>query len=361
MSVFFTGFPGFIAGNIIRKMAAGDPALRFELLIHPSQTGKARAEVARLVEQGCGPGSRFSLIPGDITQEGLGVDPSALQRLKKDVTHIFHLAALYDLAVPREIAYRINVTGTRHVNQFVQGLPDVKRYVYFSTAYVSGRRTGRILETELDRGRSFKNFYEHTKFEAEKLVQEIRGSVPLTIIRPAVVMGDSRTGETAKFDGAYFIMRFLDRFRRFPLPYVGTGISPFNVVPVDYVVNASVYLAHAEIGINKVYHLTDPRPSPAREIYGMVCRELLGKKPSWTMPASVISGALSIPLFRRWVRVEKETLEYFRTPAEYDATQAQKDLEGSGIRCPALEEYLPACVAYYKAHRDDPDKMVRVR
>jgi nucleoside-diphosphate-sugar epimerase len=361
MSVFFTGFPGFIAGNIIKKMASGDPALRFELLVHPSQTGKARAEVSRLVEMGYGPGSRFSLIPGDITQEGLGFDHSVLQRLKKDVTHVFHLAALYDLAVPREIAFRVNVTGTGHVNQFVQQLPDLKRYVYFSTAYVSGRRTGRILETELDCGQGFKNFYEYTKFEAEKLVQEIRSSVPTTIIRPAVVMGDSRTGETAKFDGAYFIMRFLDRFRRFPIPYVGKGASPFNVVPVDYAVDAAVYLAHSDIGKNKVYHLTDPVPSPARETYKMVCQEMLGKQPSWTVPAFVISGALSIPAFRRWVRVEKETLEYFRIPAEYDSSQAQKDLEGSGIRCPGLKEYLPVCAAYYKAHRDDPDKMIPVR
>jgi nucleoside-diphosphate-sugar epimerase len=361
MSAFFTGFPGFIAGNIIKKMAAGDPALRFELLVHPSQAEKARTEVSRLVEMGYGLGSRFSLIPGDITQEGLGFDHSVLQRLKKDVTHVFHLAALYDLAVPREIAYRVNVTGTRHVNQFVQGLPDLKRYVYFSTAYVSGRRTGRILETELDRGQGFKNFYEYTKFEAEKLVQEIRSSVPLTIIRPAVVMGDSKTGETAKFDGAYFIMRFLDRFRRFPIPYVGKGVSPFNVVPVDYAVDAAVYLAHSDIGKNKVYHLTDPRPSPAREIYKMVCEEMLGKKPFWTIPVSVVSGALSIPAFRRWVRVEKETLEYFRIPAEYDSSQAQKDLEGSGIRCPDVKEYLAVCAAYYKVHRDDPDKMVPIR
>ena len=95
----FTGFPGFIAGNIIKKMASSDPALRFELLVHPSQTGKARAEVSRLVEMGYGPGAGF-LIPGDITQEGLGFDHSILQRLKKDVTHVFHLAALYDLAFP---------------------------------------------------------------------------------------------------------------------------------------------------------------------------------------------------------------------------------------------------------------------
>lgn len=361
MSVFFTGFPGFIAGNIIRKMASGDPASRFELLVHPSQAGKARAEVSRLVEMGYGPGSRFSLIPGDITQEGLGFDRSVLQRLKKDVTQVFHLAALYDLAVPREIAFRVNVTGTGHVNQFVQRLPDLKRYLYFSTAYVSGRRTGRILETELDCGQGFKNFYEYTKFEAEKLAQETRGSVPLTIIRPAVVMGDSRTGETAKFDGAYFIMRFLDRFQRFPIPFVGKGASPFNVVPVDYAVNAAVYLAHSDIGKNKVYHLTDPRPFPAREMYKMVCQEMLGRKPSWTVPAFAVSGALSIPAFRRWVRVEKETLEYFRIPAEYDASQAQRDLEGSGIGCPALKEYLPLCAAYYKAHRDDPDKMVPIR
>ncbi|SEN19360.1 SDR family oxidoreductase [Lihuaxuella thermophila] len=357
---FFTGFPGFIATRIIKKLLEQNPNAMFELLVHPSQLENAGQEIGRLEQSGYGTEDQFSIIPGDITLENLGLNPATLKRLKESVHDVFHLAAIYDLAVPKEIAYQVNVIGTNHVNDFVLQLNHLRRYVYFSTAYVSGNRTGKILETELDCGQTFKNFYESTKFEAEVLTQQIRDQVPTTIIRPGIVMGDSITGETVKFDGPYFIMRFLDKFAKWPIPYVGKGEVPFNVVPVDYVVEATCYLAQHPAGENKVYHLTDPRPYLAKDAYRMICEALIGKKPSFTLPLTLVHGLLSIPAFRRWVMVEKESIEYFRLKADYDCTQTLKDLEGSGIACPDFKDYYRVAVHFYKQHRLDPEKMILV-
>jgi nucleoside-diphosphate-sugar epimerase len=358
---FFTGFPGFIASRMIKKLLQRDQHAHFELLVHPSQWEKAHKEVEWLVRSHFGQSKQFTILKGDITKDNLCLSDQEMQGLLHKITHVFHLAAIYDLAVPRDIAYEVNVVGTNNVNRWVQQLTHLQRYVYFSTAYVSGDRTGPILETELNRSQKFKNFYEETKFQAEMLVQEIRDHVPVTIIRPGIVMGDSQTGETAKFDGPYFVMRFLDRFRKFPIPFVGRGEALINLVPIDYIVEATTYLALHEVGANKVYHLTDPQPFSSTKAYERICLELLGKKPTWMLPQAWVLSLLTITAFRRWVRVEKETLAYFSCLAEYDSRQARADLQQAGVECPEFDCYIGHAVAYYKQYRNDPEKMILVR
>ena len=123
-------------------------------------------------------------------------------------------------------------------------LPNLERYIYFSTAYVVGNREGTLYETELIAPERFKNHYEETKYEAEVLVDKLKDEVPITIIRPGIVKGHSHTGETIKFDGPYFIMNFLERLKFFPLiPRLGKGESYVNLVPIDYIIQATTYLA----------------------------------------------------------------------------------------------------------------------
>lgn len=357
---FFTGFPGFIATQLMKKIVSSNKDAQFYCLVHPTQVKKAEAEVQRFQELGVQK-EQFQLLPGDITVDGLGLSEELSQQLRSELDYVFHLAAIYDLAVPKDLAYRVNVLGTKHVNEWVRQFTSLKRYVYFSTAYVSGTRTGRIYETELAMGQGFKNYYELTKYEAEVLVQEMMDHVPTTIIRPGITMGNSHTGETIKFDGPYFIMRFLDKFAHFPIPYIGRGEAYVNIVPIDYVVDATTYLSHADVGVGKVYHLTDPKPYLARDAYRMIVKALLGKEPSYTISDRLIYAALSIPSFRRWVGVERETIEYFRLRAEYDATQAVQDLANSGIRCPDFADYVPVVTAYYQQHRHDEDKRIHVK
>src|SRR6185503_1551609 len=106
-----------------------------------------------------------------------------------------------------------------------------------STCYVAGRRTGEILETELEHRAGFRNFYEETKYLAEAEVEKLKNDLPVTIFRPSVVVGDSRTGETAKYDGIYYLILYL---RKSPallrFVNVGNDAVKLNLVPVDFVV-----------------------------------------------------------------------------------------------------------------------------
>jgi nucleoside-diphosphate-sugar epimerase len=283
------------------------------------------------------------------------------QSLAREISHVFHLAAVYDLAVPETIAWKVNVNGTRHVTDWVRTLPHLKRYVYYSTAYVSGTREGRIYEHELEMNQSFKNHYERTKFEAEVLVQKWKGELPLTVIRPGIVKGNSHTGETIKFDGLYFMLRFFDRLRFLPIiPYPSNRGAIGNFVPVDYVTKATVYLAHSDKGVGKTYHLTDPHAYTMNEVYAMLMEEYLGRKPKGTVPLSWMKAALSVPAVRKWLKVEKEALDYFDLVAVYDTTEAERDLADSSIRLPDFRETVKPLVEFYRLHREDPDKMIPV-
>lgn len=354
------GFPGFIATRIVRKLAVDDPSRTFILLVHPSQIDKARGSIARIAEESGMSPDQLRILEGDITRSDLGLTRDEQEELADKVTRVFHLAAVYDLAVAEDIAELVNVKGTENVTSWVRGLPKLERYVYCSTAYVSGNRKGTVLETELIDISGFKNFYESTKFDAELAVQRSWDDIPTTIIRPGVVMGDSRTGETDKFDGPYFVMRFIDRFSKIPIPNIGKGEVFFNVVPVDYVVEAICHLAHAKEAEHEVYHLVDPNPHTVREAFTLICQAQMGFTPRYSIPLSLVRTSLAIPAFRRWVGVEKETIEYFKIGPRYDNYHAQKDLSAAGITCPDLAGYVQTAVDYFLEHKSDADKRIRV-
>jgi thioester reductase-like protein len=294
---------------------------------------------------------RIGLVTGDITREGLGIDAKRAKELHKTLTEAYHLAAVYDLAVSREVGRRINVDGTRNVLDFLHEAPSFERLHYVSTAYVSGTHRGTFREADLDVGQGFKNHYEETKFQAE--VEVVRSKVPRSIYRPGVVVGDSRTGETGKFDGPYFVLRAMERL---PSPgtfiRLGSGQAQVNVVPVDFVVEALARLSAASVSKGKTYHLTDPSPATALEIARMFAAEL-GKSFLYVpMPMFVAKAWLTPGPMQRFFGMPVQALDYFDEPARHDATEATKDLKSLGVRCPRFEDYVPRLVAFYKEHQE---------
>lgn len=359
---FFTGFPGFIATSLIKQLIRDSYEIEHIYVLVQSQfVEKAKFELNKIVHSENIALEQFSIIEGDITKPNLNISEQINSSLQEAVTHVFHLAAVYDLAVPEDIAYEVNVNGTRSMNLWVQQLKLLKRYVYFSTAYVSGTREGLILEDELTKNQTFKNHYERTKYEAELLVKQLGDELPITIIRPGIVIGHSDTGETTKFDGPYFILNFFDRLKFLPaIPYLGISYAHGNFVPVDYIFQATLYLSHADVGAGKTYHLTDPQPYNVQEVYTMLMEKYLGRKPLGIIPLSFAKALLSIPFIRKWLQVEYEALDYFTCEAQYDCTQAQNDLKDSGISCPNLNDVLDVIVQYYKEHKGDTDKQVKI-
>ncbi|NNE97636.1 MAG: NAD-dependent epimerase/dehydratase family protein [Pyrinomonadaceae bacterium] len=203
-TIFITGFPGFIAGRLVEKLSSRNT--HFFLLVQEAFFKKALEQVQEIVKKSETPSKNFTIIQGDITKENLGMSDTDLEVVLRETTDIYHLAAVYDLAVEKDLAYRVNVEGTKNVNDIVRKVKSLQRYNYISTCYVAGKRDDRIYENELEHDKGFRNYYEETKHFAEIEVEKLKGDYPVTIYRPSVVCGDSVTGETAKYDGIFYVM-----------------------------------------------------------------------------------------------------------------------------------------------------------
>lgn len=360
---FFTGFPGFIANQLIHGILTKyDHVEKIYVLVLPTMKHQAKMKINQFNEQYSLPDGKISIIEGDITKFHLGIDEKINRELETSVTRVFHLAAIYDLAVPKGIAYRVNVDGTRNVNEWVQKLQKLQRYTYFSTAYIAGTRTGLLKEDELIRPPGFKNYYEETKYEAELLVHALKKQVPVTIIRPGIVKGHSKTGETVKFDGPYLFLNMMDRLRNASFfPKMGNPEAEINLVPIDFIVEAVLYLSHADVGVGKTYHLTDPKPYKVPVLYEMMLKELLGVRPRGKMPLFIPRFLLSFASIRKALRIEKETLDYLTWMGKFDCTNAQKDLQEVSISCPDLKDQMPSMIRFYLENKDNDQYHIVIR
>ena len=348
-TIFLTGFPGFIAGRLLKRLAA--EGARFLLLVQPALMERAREDVARIASEAGTSPDHFHLIEGDITQPDLGISPLELERARAETTIIFHLAAIYDLAVEQGLAMRVNVEGTRNVNQFARSVPDLRRYHYVSTCYVAGLRTGVILETELEHSAGFRNFYEETKYLAEMEVNALKQHLPVTIHRPSVVCGDSLTGETAKYDGIYYLIHYL---RKLPsllsLANIGNAQVTLNLVPVDFVVEAMTALVKDERAVGKTLQLADPHPLTTHELFGAIARALVGHGSRFTLPAKLVRSSLSLRLSSKVTGLPQSGVPYFFLNQSYDTTQASEILSTHDIHCPPFPDYVGALVEYVAQH-----------
>lgn len=344
--IFLTGIPGFLGTRLLRALAEQHSRATFALLVQPKFEASARNVVEHL-----GLSDRAEVFPGDITEPDLGLGDQ-YESVAETVTMACHLAAVYDLSISRDVGWRVNVEGTRHVLDFLADSPRLERFGYVSTAFVSGRRTGTIYEDELVHNAGFKNFYEETKYHAEVLVQDRMDDIPTVIFRPSIVVGDSETGETDKFDGPYFVLRALQRLPKYTvMTRIGSGQEPVNLIPVDFAIAAMAHLLGREEHVDTVFHLTDPDPLTTQEILDLFS-DLLGKRVAYVPVPTGLARALMRTGFGRWVGITPELIDYFDHPSHYDSRHTKSALEETGISCPSLRDYAPKMVEYMRRHHD---------
>jgi thioester reductase-like protein len=346
-TIFLTGFPGFIAGRLVERLAR--EGARFVLLVQPSLAARARHDIAGIVAKTGAEAKNFSIVEGDITQPDLGLSPENLDRARAETNTLFHLAAIYDLAVERELAQRVNVQGTAHVNQFAKSIPNLKRYHYVSTCYVAGRRRGLIREAELQHNAGFRNHYEESKYMAELSVDELKSELPVTIHRPAVVVGDSNTGETAKYDGIYYLIHYL---RKWPaglsLVNIGNSAVSLNLVPIDFVIEAMVALAQDQRAAGATVQLADPTPLTTEQLFDEIADTVAGRKSAITIPRNLVYPVLMAPGAPKITGLPHSAVPYFFLEQTYDTTRSQQLLATNGIRCPMFPSYVKAMIEFVR-------------
>jgi len=348
-TVFITGFPGFIAGRLIKRLAMD--GAKFFLLVQPALLSRARAEISQIAEETGADAGNFRIIAGDITKKDLDMSFDELSSVRAETTTVFHLAAIYDLAVRHEIAQRVNVEGTRNVNGFARTIARLRRYHYVSTCYVAGKRQGVIYENELEHTAGFRNHYEETKYAAELEVEALKAELPITIHRPSVVCGDTHTGETAKYDGIYYLIHYL---RRWPsgltLLNIGNREVCLNLVPIDFVIEAIVTLARDDRAIGATVQLADPAPLTTHELFDEISKAIKGRDSLATVPAGVVYPVLMLPFASKITGLPHSAVPYFFLEQTYDTTCATDLLKPHGVRCPRFSEYAEVLVSFVAEH-----------
>ncbi|HQU77857.1 MAG TPA: SDR family oxidoreductase [Azonexus sp.] len=368
MQYFITGASGFIGKRLVRKLLERDDSIVY-FLVREAE----REALGGLYEfWGC---DRNRAVPvvGDLTQPLLGVAAVDRKKLGKKTTHFFHLAAIYDLSADAEIQLKVNVDGTRNTVQFAEAI-GAKHFHLFSSIASAGLFEGLFREDMFEEAEGLDHPYFRTKHDSEGIVRR-ECSIPWRIFRPALVVGDSQTGEMDKIDGPYYFFKLIQKMRKLLpswMPTVGIEGGRINVVPVDFVVNAVDHIAHLKGEDGKCFHLVDPTPMRVGDLLNTFARAAHAPEMTMRINAALFSfiprhmrkGLLALTPVRRIrhavmkdLGLPDDMFRFVNYPTRFDCRETTRVLKGTGIAVPPLDNYAWRLWDYWERHLD-PDLFI---
>ncbi len=359
--IMITGATGFLGWQVFLCLYRRCKDARFCLPVRGRRGQGADKRVAALVAHSFPPEERKEVLerievaPADLTQEKLGLSADAYERHARESTRIIHVAAKVHFDASLAELRRINVDGTRNMMEWAQlahRAGDIRSFTHVSTAFVAGRREGIVREDELEAGQEFRNAYELSKFEAEKLVKGVADQLPAIIVRPSIIVGDSRSGVTTSFKALYWPLRVYANKRWRLVP--GFPDAIVDMVPVDFVAEAIAHLSFEEGAIGCTVHLcAGPESSASVGQIAKSAADYFGVAPPCFVNP-VLFLALLKPLLlaviwgkrRKVLRTGKVYRPYFSTRTIFDTTVAGELLGPLGIHPPRVEQYMENLFRY---------------
>jgi len=341
-TLFLTGSTGTLGKSVIKKILT-ETEDRLFLLIRRKKP-LSHWDRARKILASCGLesylGTRVQVLQGDITFPRLGLNDDDYALLTREVDEVHHMAAITALNGDEEDCNRINLGGTKEVLKMVEDIRQkgkLQRFFYFSTAYVAGsRQTYCAVEDSLPEKPAFANYYESSKNASETCVREaMKKGLPATIFRPSIVVGDSKTGEVSDFNVIYPFLRLFAHGILSKLPT--RPENSFNVVPIDFVVNASMAIARQKSSIGKTFHLVTEEP-PTIAMLVKLTREEYPEMPTMEMidPDSFKEEQLDATGQMAYQMLQPY-LGYLNDHLSFDAANTRKALEGTDISFPVTD------------------------
>jgi NAD(P)-dependent dehydrogenase (short-subunit alcohol dehydrogenase family) len=365
MGYFVTGATGFIGRNLVELLLERDGTI-YVLVREGSQGRLAELRNRWGVDE-----ERVVGVVGDLSQRRLGVSDEDVERLKGNVDHLFHLAAIYDMKADAESQRVANVEGTRHMVELAEGV-EAGRVHMVSSIAAAGLYRGTWREDMFDEAQDLDTHpYFRTKHESERVVREECGR-PWRVYRPGIVVGNSETGEMDKIDGPYYFFKLIRRIRQVVpawMPMPGVEGREINIVPVDFVVKAMDHIAHLDGLDGRAFSLTDPDPLTAGQVIDVFARAAHAPQSTVRAPAQatealgpLLAVALGNVPFANAATdrmlddfgIPRSVLMYLNYPTHFDSRRTQAALAGSGIKVPPLEAYAGKLWDYWARHLD-PD------
>ncbi len=362
MKYFVTGATGFIGRNLVQRLLERDDAE-----IHVLVREGSRGRMEELIE-GWGARDRVHPVIGDLQQPKLGVEDSWIAENQGAFDHVFHLAAIYDMSAPDEVNETLNVGGTRQLVALVNELKP-KTLHHVSSIAVAGAHKGLFREDQFDEGQKLPSAYHRTKFESERIVRE-QAQVPWRVYRPAIVVGDSRTGEIDKIDGPYYFFKVIQRLRDLLpqwVPLAGPEIGDTNIVPVDFVADAMDEIAHRDGLDGQAFHLAAPKMMASGDAMNTFARAAnapqlavrVDKRLTDALPKGVFSLLMQLPQLKDIRRslladvgIPEEVITSGGFRCTFDTRDTERALEGSGIAVPDLDTYAATLWDYWERNLD---------
>jgi len=331
-AVLLTGATGFLGQELLARFLERDDRHVYAIV----RAEDSEAAAARLPAH-----DRLTAVPGDIERPGLGLDSTTADDLAERITTVLHCAASVSFGLGLPESRRINVDGTRRVAELAERCTNLARFAYVSTAYVSGEPSGLFREDQLDVGQRFRNAYEQSKFEAEALLRGRFGHLPLQVLRPSIIVGDSRTGFTSAFNVLYAPLK---AFARGAIPAIpARRSSPVDIVPVDYVADTTYQLASN--GGEGTFHLVAGRNATTVGKLIDLSSQQLGRKPPTVLPPKAYYLAL-----HPWLRRKFEGLRRLEVYFPYFSMRVRFDDQRLGPG-PPVENYFPRLIEFAQAAR----------
>ncbi len=364
MTYFVTGATGFIGRHLVEKL------LEREGEIHVLVREGSKDKLERLNAEKWGGSGRIKPVAGDLGERQLGVSDEVVEQLKGKVEHFFHLAAIYDMTADEETNKKLNVGGTRHAVELAN-LLEPEHFHHVSSIAAAGSYKGLFREDMFDEGQKLPSPYHRTKFESEKLVRE-KAKAPWRVYRPAVVVGNSQTGEMDKVDGPYYFFKAIQKARHYLpewFPLVGPELGHTNIVPVDWVAATLDHIAHEPDLDRQAFHLTAPKSTRSGEVMNEFAKAAhapqlairIDQKLTQALPKGTLSMLMKLPQAKQLrktvladVGIPDDIIEHVALIPQFDTRDTERALRGSGIELPPLDSYAEKLWDYWERNLD-PD------
>ncbi|HMS26953.1 MAG TPA: SDR family oxidoreductase [Burkholderiaceae bacterium] len=367
MHYFVTGATGFIGKRLVKKLLEHKGAV-VHFLIRKESASKVDALRSYWGLNDTKGAVRAVPVYGDLTAKKLGIDADDVKKLKGQIDHFYHLAAVYDLGASEETQITVNIDGTRNTIEFAKAIGAGHMH-HVSSIAAAGLYEGVFREDMFEEAENYDHPYFRTKHESEKIVRK-ECKIPWSVYRPAMVVGDSQTGEMDKIDGPYYFFKLIQRMRQFLppwMPAIGLEGGRINIVPVDFVVDALNHISHHHKVSGKCYHLVDPQGYRVGDVLDIFSKAAHAPKMNLFInaallgfiPKSVKKGLMALAPIRRIrsaimkdLALPEDMLTFVNYPTRFDCRDTLAALKNTGIACPNLHDYAWRIWDYWERHLD---------